>query len=88
MALNRNTFQALSDTEVFVLNPDGNLWLEHAPFGHVPPARQQVDRKVEEFRATADIPPRLYVFLRIDAPQILPKLCSPLRPFLSADSEY
>jgi hypothetical protein len=46
-------FQALSDTEVFVLDFDGplNLWLEHGPFGQVPPPRQQVDRLVQAFQA-------------------------------------
>src|SRR5690242_8235472 len=31
----------LSDSEILVLGNDGNLWLEHAPFGnnHIPPAR-------------------------------------------------
>ena len=33
MALNNNTFQALSDIEVLVLGSNGNLWLEHGPFG-------------------------------------------------------
>ena len=45
-ALNKNPFQALSDTEVFVLGTNGNLWLEHGPFGNVPPSRQQVDGNV------------------------------------------
>jgi hypothetical protein len=39
-------FQALSDTEVLVLGSDGKLWLEHGPFGNVPPPRQQVDGNI------------------------------------------
>jgi hypothetical protein len=39
MTLNRNTFQAFSDTEVLVLGSNGNLWLERGPFGKVPPPR-------------------------------------------------
>jgi hypothetical protein len=50
-AQNPNTFQALSDTEILVLGNNGNLWLEHAPFGHVPPTRQQVDANVGSFQA-------------------------------------
>jgi len=45
------TFQALNPNEVFVLGSNGNLWLEHAPFGSViPPARHQVDGNVQTFR--------------------------------------
>ncbi|WP_281276321.1 hypothetical protein [Dictyobacter kobayashii] len=35
-----------------VLGSDGNLWLEHPPFGagHVPPARQQIDGNVSAFQ--------------------------------------
>ena len=54
MALNKNTFQALSDTEVLVLGSDGNLWLEHGPFGKVPPTRQQVDGNVQAFQPLSD----------------------------------
>ena len=39
-------FQALSDTEVLVLGSDRKLWLEHGPFGKVPPPRQQIDGNV------------------------------------------
>jgi hypothetical protein len=53
-ALYRNTFQALSDTEILVLGSNGNLWLEEAPFGKVPPARQQVDANVKAFQALSD----------------------------------
>ena len=57
MALNRNTFQALSDTEVLVLGSNGNLWLEHGPFGEIPPPRQQVDGNVYAFRESPTTPP-------------------------------
>jgi hypothetical protein len=50
-AANENAFQALSDAEVLVLGYDGNLWLEHGPFGTVPPPRQQVDGNVKAFQA-------------------------------------
>jgi hypothetical protein len=47
----RRTFQSLDGTNIFVLGSDGNLWLEHAPFGqHVPPSRQQVDGNVLAFQ--------------------------------------
>jgi hypothetical protein len=48
------SFQALSDTEVLVLHSDGNLWLEHGPFGqlHLPP--RQVDGNVIAFQALSD----------------------------------
>jgi hypothetical protein len=46
-----NTFQALSATQIFVLGSNGNLWLEQAPFGKVPPSRQQVDGLVRTFQA-------------------------------------
>jgi hypothetical protein len=36
-------FQGLDSQTVLVLGTDGNLWLEHAPFGNSPPARQHVD---------------------------------------------
>lgn len=51
---NVRAFQALSDTEAFVLGTDGNLWLEHGPFGTVPPTRQQVDGNVSAFQALSD----------------------------------
>jgi hypothetical protein len=44
------SFQPLSATQVLVLGTDGNLWLGHAPFGHVPPTRQQVDGNVTAFQ--------------------------------------
>jgi hypothetical protein len=47
----RTGFQALNAGEVFVLDKDNNLWLEHAPFNAVPPARTQVDANVETFQA-------------------------------------
>jgi hypothetical protein len=47
-------FQALSDSEILVLGSDGKLWLERAPFGHVPPARVQVDGSVLNFQAIDD----------------------------------
>ncbi len=36
---------------IFVLGTDGNLWLEHGPFGNVPPGRVQVDATVATFQA-------------------------------------
>jgi hypothetical protein len=43
---NVQAFQARDSQTVLVLVNGGNLWLEHAPFGAVPPARQQVDGNV------------------------------------------
>lgn len=45
-------FQPLDINHVAVLGTDGKLWLEQAPFGHVPPSRQQIDGNVMEFAAT------------------------------------
>ena len=45
-------FQPLDIDHVVVLGTDGKLWLEQAPFGHVPPSRQQIDANVMEFAAT------------------------------------
>ena len=46
------TFQGLpGGQQIYVLGTDFNLWLEQAPFGKVPPARQQVDGNVETFQA-------------------------------------
>lgn len=39
---------------IFVLGTNGNLWLEQAPFGKVPPTRQQVDGNVFTFQ-TLDV---------------------------------
>jgi hypothetical protein len=37
---------------VLVLGTDGNLWLEHAPFGvNVPPTRELIDGNVQAFQA-------------------------------------
>jgi hypothetical protein len=37
----------VNTNDILVLGIGGNLWLEHAPFGAVPPARrQQVDANV------------------------------------------
>jgi len=36
-------------TQIYVLGQDGNLWFEQAPWGTVPPARQQVDALVADF---------------------------------------
>jgi hypothetical protein len=38
-------------SHIFVLGVNGNLWLEQAPFGKVPPARQQVDATAFTFQA-------------------------------------
>jgi len=44
---NAQSFQAVNTNDILVLGIGGNLWLEHAPFGAVPPARrQQVDANV------------------------------------------
>jgi hypothetical protein len=43
-------FVAVPDPTMLVLGTDGNLWLEHATFGNVPPARQQVDGNVQAFQ--------------------------------------
>ena len=46
------SFQTLDGYEnIFVLGTDGNLWLEHGPFGTVPPKREQVDGNVQAFQA-------------------------------------
>ena len=37
--------------DILVLGKDLKLWLEHAPFGNVPPARDYVDQEVGAFRA-------------------------------------
>ncbi len=55
---NVQAFQALSDTEAFVLGTDGNLWMEHAgsngKFGAVPPPREQIDGNVQAFQGLSD----------------------------------
>ena len=46
-----HAFQALSATQVIILDNGGTLWLEAAPFGqNVPPARQQIDGSVQAFQ--------------------------------------
>ena len=45
------TFQVLDPEDILVLGSNGDLWLEQAPFGTVPPGRQQVDGNVRAFRA-------------------------------------
>jgi TIR domain len=45
------TFQALDTSNVLVLGFDSKLWLEHAPFGKPPRAREQVDANVQTFQA-------------------------------------
>ncbi len=47
----RTAFQALNAAEIYVLGSDNNLWLEHAPFGSVPPSRTQIDSNVDTFQA-------------------------------------
>ena len=37
-----------------VLGSDGNLWLEHGPFGKVPPPHQQIDGNARAFQALSD----------------------------------
>jgi hypothetical protein len=46
---NRPVAKAVSATQAYVLGVDGNLWLETAPWGKVPPAREQVDGNVAGF---------------------------------------
>ena len=48
------SFQATPGGEVFVLGTNGNLWLEQAPSGTVPPTRVQVDGNVDSFQAMSD----------------------------------
>ena len=40
--------QAIDADHLYVLGQNGSLWLEQAPWGNVPPARQQVDGNVSE----------------------------------------
>ena len=47
----KSLFQGLDVENVVVLGTDQNLWLEHAPFGNLPPTRQQIDGNVEAFDA-------------------------------------
>jgi len=61
---NVRTFQSLTASaqsvlvtdvkDILVRGDDGNLWLEHAPFGKVPPARQQVDAHVLTIQGITD----------------------------------
>jgi len=51
------TFQGLSATQAYVLGKDGNLWLESAPWGHVPPSREQVDASVSLGGTSPPAPP-------------------------------
>jgi hypothetical protein len=45
-------FQLVSGYEqIFVVGWDGSLWLEHAPFGTVPPGRELVEHDVSTFQA-------------------------------------
>ena len=43
-------FQALSETKVLVLGSNGNLWLEHGPFGTVPPKRELIAGSVKAWQ--------------------------------------
>lgn len=47
----KSIFQGLDVENVVVLGTDQNLWLEHGPFGNLPPTRQQIDGNVEAFDA-------------------------------------
>jgi hypothetical protein len=40
------TFRVFDSSTILVQSNDDKLWLEHAPFGTVPPVRQQVDGNV------------------------------------------
>src|SRR5580658_818135 len=53
-------FLPISETAVYVLGTDGKLWLEKAPFGNVPPARNLVDSDVSAWKPGAN-PPELFV---------------------------
>ncbi len=48
---NAGAFQALSQTQVYVLGSDGILWLETGPWGPIPPSRQKIDANVAAFDA-------------------------------------
>jgi hypothetical protein len=43
-------FEQYDFETIYVLGTDGNLWVEKAPFGTVPPARTQIDGNVKTFR--------------------------------------
>jgi hypothetical protein len=45
------TYQVLDLSDVVVLGANGNLWLEHGPFGTVPPPRHQIDGNALTFQA-------------------------------------
>jgi hypothetical protein len=47
----RTPFQAINAEEIYVLGSDNKLWLEHGPFGSVPPSRSLVDGNVDTFQA-------------------------------------
>ena len=44
-------FDPIDSNNVYVLGSNGALWLEHGPFGTVPPTREQVDGNVAAFDA-------------------------------------
>lgn len=48
------TFQPIDTQHIYVLGSDGKLWLEHGPFGTVPPPRNQIDASVSTFQALQD----------------------------------
>jgi hypothetical protein len=45
----KSVIQALNNTQVIVLGTDQKLWMDRAPFGKVPPPRQQIDASVVAF---------------------------------------
>ncbi len=53
VVLQSRAFQAIALENILVLGSDGSLWYEQAPFGNVPPARQQVDAHVSTFQGLA-----------------------------------
>ena len=48
---NAAAFQAVSQTQVYVLGSDGILWLETGPWGPIPPSRVKIDANVAAFDA-------------------------------------
>jgi len=45
------SFPTDTQLQTVVLGSDNNLWLEHGPFGKVPPKREQIDGNAQAFQA-------------------------------------